>query len=147
MTRDNPETNPITIIPDTASHMAEQFSWVPLPCCSLPGCPFPIKSLALSARVSPRTIHFLVLDKSPLSGPGRGPLPATYAHIISFLELLTILLSHRQKQNVCYISTCKAAFSFLLLLLSFSNNNNLKEKKKKSLKTKGKMVQEDTASV
>ena len=35
--------------------------------------PFPIKSLALSARVSPRTIHFRVLDKSPVSGPGRGP--------------------------------------------------------------------------
>ena len=26
--------------------------------CSPPGCPFPIKSLALSALVSPRTIHF-----------------------------------------------------------------------------------------
>ena len=38
-------------------------------------CPvvsFPIKSLALSAYVSPQTIHFQVLDKSPLSGPGRG---------------------------------------------------------------------------
>ena len=28
--------------------------------------PFPIKSLALSAPVSPWTIHFRVLDKSPL---------------------------------------------------------------------------------
>ena len=27
----------------------------------------------LSAHVSPRTIHFRVLDKSPVSGPGRGP--------------------------------------------------------------------------
>ena len=35
--------------------------------------PLPIKPLALSACVSPRTIHFRVLDKSPLSGPGRGP--------------------------------------------------------------------------
>ena len=49
------------------------FSWVPLPYYSPPGCPFPIKSLALSAHVSPRTIHFQVLDKSPVSGPGRGP--------------------------------------------------------------------------
>ena len=73
LARDNPETNPITIKPKTASHVAEQFSCVPLPCCSLPGCPFPIKSFALSAHVSPRTIHFRVLDKSPLSGPGRGP--------------------------------------------------------------------------
>ena len=46
--------------------------WVPLPYCFPPGCPFPIKSLALSAHVSPRTIHFRVLDKSPVSGPGRG---------------------------------------------------------------------------
>ena len=37
--RDNPETNPITIKPKTASYVAEQFSWVPLPCCSLPGHP------------------------------------------------------------------------------------------------------------
>ena len=68
------ETNPITIKPKTASHVAELFSWVPLPYCSPPGCPFPIKSLALSAHVSPRTIHFWVLDKSPVLGPGRGPL-------------------------------------------------------------------------
>ena len=60
-------------LPETASHAAEQFSWVPLPCCSPPGCPFPIKSLALPAHVSPQTIHFRVLDKRPASGPGRGP--------------------------------------------------------------------------
>ena len=71
--KDHPETNSITIKPKTASHAAEQFSWVPLPYCSPPRCPFPIKSLALSAHVSPRTIHFRVLDKSPISGPGRGP--------------------------------------------------------------------------
>ena len=41
----NPETNPITIKPETLSHVAEQFSWVPLPSCSLPGRPYPIKSL------------------------------------------------------------------------------------------------------
>ena len=35
--------------------------------------PFPKKSLALSAHVSPWTIQFQVLDKSPVSGPGRGP--------------------------------------------------------------------------
>ena len=29
LARDNPETNPITIKPKTASHVAEQFSWVP----------------------------------------------------------------------------------------------------------------------
>ena len=52
--------------------MAEQF-WVPLPYCSLPGCPFPIKSLGLPAHVSPQTIHFRVLDKSPVLGPRKGP--------------------------------------------------------------------------
>ena len=67
----HPETNPITIKPETASHAAELFSWVPLPYCSPPGCPFPIKSLALSAHVSPPTIHFRMLDKSP--GPSFGP--------------------------------------------------------------------------
>ena len=65
--------HPITIKPNIASYTAEQFSWVPSPCCSPPGCPFPIKSIALSAHVSPQTIHIQVLDKSPVSGPGRGP--------------------------------------------------------------------------
>ena len=74
MVKDNPESKPITIKPQTASHVTELFSWVPLPYYSPPGCPFPIKSLALSAHVSPWTIHFRVLDKSPVSGPGRGSL-------------------------------------------------------------------------
>ena len=73
LAKDSLETNPITIKPETVSHVAEQFSWVLLPYCSPPGCHFPIKSLALSADVSSRAIHFWVLDKSPVSGPGRGP--------------------------------------------------------------------------
>ena len=73
LAKDNPGNNPITIKPETARHVAELFSWVPLPYCSPPGCPFSIKSLALSAHVSPWTIHFQVLDKSPVSGPERGP--------------------------------------------------------------------------
>ena len=72
LAKDHPETNPITIKPKPGSHAAEQFSWVPLPYCSPSWCPFPIKSLALSAHVSPQTIHFWMLDKSPVSGPGRG---------------------------------------------------------------------------
>ena len=67
--KDNLETNPVKIKPKTSSHEAERFSWV------LPGT-FPINSFALSDHVSPSTTHFQVLDKSPLSGPGRGPLPA-----------------------------------------------------------------------
>ena len=73
LAKDNLETNPISIKPETTSHMAEQFSWVPLSSHSLPGCPFPINSVALSGCVSSWTIHFQVLDKSPLLGPGRGP--------------------------------------------------------------------------
>ena len=66
-------TNPITISP-RLQVMWQTFSWVLIPHCSPPRCPFPIKSLALSALVSPQTIHFRVLDKSPLSGPRRGSL-------------------------------------------------------------------------
>ena len=77
---DWPETTwkltPITIKPETVNQEAEQSSCVPVGCSS-PGASFPTKSFALSACVSPWTIHFPVLDKSPLSGPGRGPLPAT----------------------------------------------------------------------
>ena len=58
LAKDNSETNPITIKPKTVNHMAEQFSWVPLPYCFPPGRPFPLKFLALSAHVSPWTIHF-----------------------------------------------------------------------------------------
>ena len=37
LAKDHPETNPITIKPETASHAAEQFSWVPLPTALHPG--------------------------------------------------------------------------------------------------------------
>ena len=66
------ERKPVTIKPEPASHVAEQFR-VPLPSCSPLGHPFAIKSLALSTHVSIRTIHFRVLDRSPLLGPGRDP--------------------------------------------------------------------------
>ena len=72
LAKDNPESNPITINPETASHMAEQFSWIPLLYCSLPGCFFPIKYLAFSAHVSPWTIHFQVLRQEPTFGPWKG---------------------------------------------------------------------------
>ena len=72
LARDSLETNLITLKPETVSHVAEQFSWVPCPSCSLPRCPFPIKSFALSAHVSQK-IHFQVLDESLLLSPGRDP--------------------------------------------------------------------------
>ena len=72
--KDNPETNPIIIKPETASHVTELYSWVPLPYWSPPRHPFPITSLAVLQHVSPQTTHFLLIVKSPVSGPGRGSL-------------------------------------------------------------------------
>ena len=71
LAKDNPETNPITIKPETVSHVAEQFSWVPLPCCSSPGCCFPIKSLALSACISLDNA-FLSVRQEPTLGALEG---------------------------------------------------------------------------
>ena len=48
--------------------------------------PFPVKSLALSVGVSPTTIHFQVLDKSPVSGPGRGPPSCNNSTYINSLK-------------------------------------------------------------
>ena len=85
--------------------MAELFSWVPLPYCSPPGCPFPIKSLALSAHVSPRTIHFWVLDKSPVLGPGRS-LPSWNRTIFkSGIVILEIIF-------LCYDRNFNEDYSF-----------------------------------
>ena len=76
-----PETRPITHCKTRDwEPCGREFLRVPLPCHSPPWHPFPIKSVALSAQVSPQTIHFWVLDKNPLSGPGRGPPPTTYSH-------------------------------------------------------------------
>ena len=65
--RDKLEAYLITVRPRTPGPMAEQ------PSCPPPRRPCPVTSLALSVCVSPWTIHFLVLDKNPLLGPGRGP--------------------------------------------------------------------------
>ena len=51
--------------------MAEQFSWVPLPYGSLPGHLFPLKSLALSARVSSDN-SFPSVRQEPSFGPWKG---------------------------------------------------------------------------
>ena len=110
LAKDNLETNPITRKPQTASHVAEKFSWVPLPYCSPPGHTFSIKSLALSAFVSPWTIQFQVLDKSPLLGPGRGSPSCnkmTSCHNLLFLlsvsvsVLLFLSLSPRTYTHIC----------------------------------------------
>ena len=108
LVKDQPDTNPITIKPETASHAAEQFSWVPLPYCSPSGCPFPIKSLTLSAHVSPQTIHFRVLDKSPVLGPGRGP-PSCYKTRDQIANIHKITEKAKEFQiNICFIDYAKA---------------------------------------
>ena len=70
-----PETtwkaNPITIKPETGSHMAEQFSWDPLPCCSPPGRPFPIVFCFVSTCVSSDN-SFLGVRQDPTLRPWKG---------------------------------------------------------------------------
>ena len=71
LVRDNLEIYPIILKPKTEPH-GRAVLQVPLTSCSLPRCPFPVKSPALSAHVSPQTTHFPGLDKSPFLAPGRG---------------------------------------------------------------------------
>lgn len=78
------------------------------PCCSRPGCPFPIKTFAVSAHASPRKIHFQ--DKSPCPGLGRGPpfcnnftasqVHASLAPWICLQRLLFPCLSSRDSQPI-----------------------------------------------
>ena len=69
LARVNRESKPVT---ETARHVTEQFSCVLLPCCSLPGLPFPIKSLVLSAHVSVDN-SFLSVKQEPTLRPWKGP--------------------------------------------------------------------------
>ena len=69
--KDHPETNPITIKP-RLQPCGRAVLLSSLALLLSTQAPFPIKSLDLSACVSPFTIHFWVLDKSPVSGPARG---------------------------------------------------------------------------
>ena len=89
LTKDKLESNPIIIKPKMSSHVAEQFSWVPLSCCSLPRLPFPIKSLALSACVSLGN-SFTSVRQAPTLRPGRVPLPAALSLLESFTKQMFI---------------------------------------------------------
>ena len=72
LAKDNPETNPITIKPKTVSHLAEQFSWVPLPYCSPPGGPLLSKiSCFVSTYVSSDN-SFPSVRQEPSFGPWKG---------------------------------------------------------------------------
>jgi len=72
LAKDHPETNPIPIKPETESHTAEQFFWVPLPYCSPPGCPFPNQiSCFVSTCVSSDNSCLSVRQESSF-GPWKG---------------------------------------------------------------------------
>ena len=52
LARDKPEMNPMTIKPESASHVTEWFSPFPSPSCPPPRQPFPMKPLAWTALLS-----------------------------------------------------------------------------------------------
>ena len=66
------ETTPITIKPDIVNHRAEQFSWVPLPYCSPPGCSFPIKISCFVSRCVSSDNSFPSVRQEPSFGPWKG---------------------------------------------------------------------------
>ena len=116
--RDNwPETiwkQPVTIKPETASHVAEPFSWDPVPPCSLPASLFPVKSFALAVCVLPKIIYLQVLDKSPFSGPGRGSLSYKNFHSFPYLAGFYDLAYSWRKGNMVSLHP------FLFINLKFS---------------------------
>ena len=65
LAKDNWETNPITIKPETESHVTEQLSWVPLPYCSPPGCPFPNKISCFVSTCVSLDSSFLSVRQEP----------------------------------------------------------------------------------
>ena len=88
LAKDNPETNPITIKPETVSSVAELFSWVSLPYCSPPRYPFPIKSLALSAHVSLDNSFPSVRQELSFS-PWKGyPFLHQFCHFLDCIQVL-----------------------------------------------------------
>ena len=90
LAKDHPESNPITIKPETASHTAEWFSWVPLP-------------YFVSTCVSSDNL-FLSVRKEPSFGPWKGsPFPAT--------KVLSPIL--KTNKNLCIILWERALHSFL----------------------------------
>ena len=84
LTRDNSDSNSITIKPETVSHIAELVSSVPLPCCFLPGHPFPIVFCFVSLSVFSNNSFPSV--KEPTLGPWKGvPIPATVLSVWNVL--------------------------------------------------------------
>ena len=70
LAKDNPETNPITIKPETVSHVAQQFSCLPLPYCSPPGYPNKISCFVGTCVSSDNS--FPSVRQAPPFGPRKG---------------------------------------------------------------------------
>ena len=69
--------------------MAEQFSWVPLPNCSPPGCPFPNKIPCFVSTCVSSDNSFPSVRQEPSFGPWKGvSLPATKWFYIELSEEL-----------------------------------------------------------
>ena len=76
MAKDNPETNPITIKPETA----ELFSWIPLFYCSPPGFPFPKNLLLCQHMCLLGQFISESLTRAQFQALEAVPLPATVSH-------------------------------------------------------------------
>ena len=72
LAKDNPEANPITINPETESHVTELFSWVPLPYCFPLGCPFPNKIFCFVSPWVSSDNSFWSVRQEPSFGPWKG---------------------------------------------------------------------------
>ena len=116
-----PKRESLRVMPLTGEHWKNfLFSWVPSPYCSPPGCPFPVKSLASSACVSPRTIYFWVLDKSPVLGRGRGPPSCNKWQVCwwLFFTVTDILTTPGTQGPACLDQTQQPQLGTLLSLVS-----------------------------
>ena len=109
LAKDNPKTNPITVKPETVSRVAELF-WVPLPYCSPCGCPFPIKSLALSDMCLLRQFTSECSTGAQFRALEGVSLPATVPpdveHPLCFQESVTckdVVVSFIQKDQPCLV--------------------------------------------
>ena len=76
LAKDNPETNPITIKPETA----ELFSWIPLFYCSPPGFPFPKNLLLCQHMCLLGQFISESLTRAQFQALEAVPLPATVSH-------------------------------------------------------------------
>ena len=112
LTRDNLESNPVTITPETMSHdVVEQFFWIILPYCSLPRWWWRCSV----AKSGPTLCD--PMDCSTPSLPVPHYLPEfaqVHVHWVSdaiHLALCQVLLSNKV---FCFISTCVSSYSSFL---------------------------------